>query len=210
MYIIQKMTKNNTNKQQFFTNFYFWIILIWVIGSVFCFIPINGEKCHDCADQLTAMGTITSIVGFIAALIQIFKTRKSVDLVSESVASSAKRINRVMSFSELSNFRNLPNDIINKIDEGQYKWACEKMILLRNNLISSISSNKNACFSSTERNQANSHLTSIAVHLQTLRSESLNDDERKCIKNFLDELSGFLENLISKTKSLEISEAAHG
>lgn len=196
--------KSKENNNPWWKNFYVYVIVAWLILSGICFAPFVEKNCHDCADQLTVVGTITSIIGFIAALYQIYKARKSAESAASAVSESTKRINKFISSSEVASFKHIPGRIKDFLNTKQYSRANDLMERLRDFFVE-MSQNPEY---KQEKNNIQAHIGSLAEHLDALSCvTNVSSKNRKVIIQTLDDIDVYLGTIANKAKFSAVKEA---
>ncbi len=88
------------------------------------------------------LGTFASILGIIIVIVQLAKTRSSVEeakkqslKTSKIVSEHLNKVNKAFVLADISEIILLPKDIQNNIQNGEYGRCYDKMQQLRDNLI---------------------------------------------------------------------------
>lgn len=150
-------SKSRSNNRKIFIR----AAVVWVILSIGCYFL---QGCYsNYANFLTALGTETSIIGFLLALWQIAQmrentenakndiadakndiadtkrdteeTKKRADDIFNAVQENVKRVSQMIACSDIRSFSFLPHEIADLILSGHCDRAYEKMDSLRKCLI---------------------------------------------------------------------------
>ncbi len=125
---------------KFLNNKWIWLALALVVGGTFS--VYLGGKFGDFANQVSYLGTFASILGIIIVIVQLAKTRSSVEEAKEQSLKTSKivsehlnKVNKAFVLADISEIILLPKDIQNNIQNGEYGRCYDKMQQLRDNLI---------------------------------------------------------------------------
>lgn len=180
-------SKSRSNNRKIFIR----AAVVWVILSIGCYFL---QGCYsNYANFLTALGTETSIIGFLLALWQIAQMRENTEIAKKDISDakndiadakrdteetkqkaddifgavqeSVKRVNQMIACSDIREFSFLPHEITNLIMSGQYDRAYEKMDSLRKCLID-VKCNPQY---NEDKDLIDAYLTELADAKETLR-----------------------------------------
>lgn len=80
---------------------------------------------HDCFADI---GFILTLAAFIVALVQIFKIKRTTELIRSEVTATQSKIQKVLAISDLSKSRETINTIYSYLQNGNYELAHSKII----------------------------------------------------------------------------------
>lgn len=103
-----------------------WPIGILLLVGLACFVV--GKCALSDESPISIVGGICSILGFVLTFVQIARIRSSTDAATEAVSSNIEKINKYLSFSDVSKYSSKCDQILNAITTQQYGEA--KIFLL--------------------------------------------------------------------------------
>lgn len=80
---------------------------------------------HDCFADI---GFILTLAAFIVVLVQIFKIKRTTELIRSEVTATQSKIQKVLAISDLSKSRETINTIYSYLQNGNYELAHSKII----------------------------------------------------------------------------------
>lgn len=87
---------------------------------------------HDCFSDI---GFIITFAGFVIALMQIHKIKKTTDIINNEVVATQSKIQKVLAISDLSKSRESINTIYSYLQNGNYELAHSKIIEINDIII---------------------------------------------------------------------------
>lgn len=112
-----------------------WIILTGIIVASLILFFVEKEK-RDLLAYVAVFGTIASIVGLILAYIQILSLRDTSDTIKKEVEKTIKRVDVIVSISDISKTKTLIEDIQTYLRSKNYYGAIIRMGDLKEALVS--------------------------------------------------------------------------
>lgn len=207
-----------------------YVTILWMLLSFACFWKQDLYK--EWCDFFTAWGTITSVIGFAVALWQIVMTRKDAsdaktnaekaktsaenvknqtDQILTAVRDNVKRVNQIMSCSDIRDYTHIPKDISRLVNQQQYLWALEKMddlCLCLNSLKHNPDCKEKIEIGAfiTELLEKKDDLNSLYLGNGSVGSSVIKVTD---IHKFLSAVENFLGDLAGKLKFSKINEVLH-
>lgn len=110
-------------------------IALGVISSVLLLLFVKKES-RNLLAYVSIIGTLASIVGLVLAYMQIISLKKTSNLINEEVQKTIKRVNNIVSVSDLSKSRKQIGEIQVYLQHSNYQGALIRMKDLKDELVS--------------------------------------------------------------------------
>lgn len=111
------------------------IIVYSVLLVILLLICIGVYQYHnEYEPYITIIASVSSIVGVLISIIEIFNVRKTTEAVSQSLEETKKEINDFLYFSEINEMTRLIDEIEAYLNEDHFESAWLKLKELKSNL----------------------------------------------------------------------------
>lgn len=112
-----------------FSKYRFWAILLFVLGTVVIYCLFINLSDHEItvANAFTLFGTYFSLYGLVVAYLQIQSIKGISTETKDAVDASAKKVNQIISVSELSKSNKVVQEIQIYLQDNKFELALVRM-----------------------------------------------------------------------------------
>ena len=161
------------------------IIVYSVLLVILLLICIGVYQYHkEYEPYITIIASVSSIVGVLISIIEIFNVRKTTEAVSQSLEETKKEINDFLYFSEINEMTRLIDEIEAFLNDDHFESAWLKLKELKSNLDKAISetNDKNELYVLSHILKEEAHHIELLENLQKGKVEfndSIKDEDKK-------------------------------